>query len=150
MTARLIVCIGILVLANTARAGDSDEHAKLIGSWEAIGSGKEAGTIWTLVQADSKMSITQSHDGQKVLYVECSMGGAVCEVKESGKPTKVSMWFNGPKLVEMEVRGSDVLKRRFQASEDGATLQIEVIPVAPGGKADLLQLKRLTAAADRR
>jgi hypothetical protein len=63
-------------------------------------------------------------------------------VKEAGKPMKVSIWFNGPKLVIMETRGKDVLKRRFQATDDGKEIEMETIPIVPQGKTEVVRLHR--------
>ena len=65
-----------------------------------------------------------------------------CDVKEAGKPMKVSIWFNGPKLVMMETRGNDVLKRRFHATDDGMGIDLETIPIVPQGKTEVVRLQR--------
>jgi len=72
---------------------------------------------------------------------QCNTVGKECSEKHG----KVSMWFNGPKLVVMETRGSDVVKRRFEASADGGALEMEVIPIAPSGKTEKVALKRVTS-----
>jgi hypothetical protein len=56
------------------------------------------------------------------------------------------MWFNGPKLVVMEVRGSEVLKRRFHATDDGSATEVESIPIVPQGKSELVRLTRAPAS----
>src|SRR3954451_9767483 len=123
--------IGMLALAIPAAAGDLEQRQKLAGAWE---DGGAAPKTWVLEETSENMRITESANGEKLVEYECNTLGKECEVKELGKHAKVSMWFNGPKLVAMEVRGNDVLKRRFQASEDGAGMKIEVIPIAPAGK----------------
>jgi hypothetical protein len=53
------------------------------------------------------------------------------------------MWFNGPKLVELETKGKEVVKRRFAVAGEGDTLEIEVIPIEPAGKTETLRFRRL-------
>jgi hypothetical protein len=136
--------IGMLALAVPAVAGDLEQRQKLAGSWQESGA---APKTWILEETGDNVRITETANGQKLVEYECNTLGKECEVKESGKHAKVSMWFNGPRLVAMEVRGNDVVKRRFQASEDGAGMKIEVIPIAPAGKPEVIELKRLTTAA---
>jgi len=140
----LIFAIGTLALAIPAAAGDLEQRQKLAGSWQNSGAGPET---WILEVTGDQMRITESAKGEKVVEYECNTLGKECEVKELGKHAKVSMWFNGPRLVAMEVRGNDVLKRRFEASEDGAGMKVEIIPIAPAGKTETLQLKRVVTAA---
>jgi hypothetical protein len=47
------------------------------------------------------------------------------------------MWFNGPKLVELETRGAQVVKRRFSITGDGDTMDLETIPIVPTGKSEI-------------
>jgi hypothetical protein len=67
--------------------------------------------------------------------ISCNTEGQECKVKESGEPAKVSFWYNGPMLVMMEQRhGNDfVTKKRFKTSDDGKTLSMEVVYIAPPG-----------------
>jgi hypothetical protein len=58
-------------------------------------------------------------------------------------PQKVSMCFNGPKLVELETRGNQVVKRRFTVTGDGDTMDLETIPIVPTGKSETTHLRRV-------
>ena len=69
--------------------------------------------------------------------------GRECEIKDSGRQAKVSMWFSGPKLVELETKGSEVVKRRFALSGQGDTMELEVIPIVPVGRSETKLLKRI-------
>jgi hypothetical protein len=66
--------------------------------------------------------------------------------QQEGKPVKVTMWFNGPKLLVMGLRGSQVLKRRFHATDDGSAMEVESIPIVPQGKPESVRLKRTPAS----
>jgi hypothetical protein len=43
----------------------------------------------------------------------------------------MSMWFNGPKLIELETTGNQGVKRRFTVTGDGDSMELETIRVAP-------------------
>jgi len=139
---------GLLVLAY-GWAGDdhSEKRAKLAGAWQAPADGKDAGAIWSIEDRDDRLRITQTLKGEKILDLNCSTEGQECQATDSGKNVKVVMWFNGPKLVEMETHGSEVIQRHFQPSDDGATMQVEVTRMDTGGKPEPVQLKRLDQAA---
>jgi len=132
----------VLGVAVTAATPDRE---KLIGAWESQGAG-DAKTVWTLSANGDSIHITQSENDRKISDVECNTGGRECEMKQAGKPVKVSMWFNGPKLVVMEVRGSEVLKRRFHATDDGSAMELELIPIVPQGKSELVHMTRASAS----
>jgi hypothetical protein len=70
-----------------------------------------------------------------------------CDVKTAGKKATVSLWFNGPRLVEMETKGSDVVKRRFTILPQGDVMEMEVIPIVPSGKTESVQFKRAQLTA---
>ena len=50
----------------------------------------------------------------------------------------------------METRSSEVVKWRFHVVGDGDTLELEVIPIAPGGKSEVIHMSRLSREADRK
>jgi hypothetical protein len=141
-----ILCFGVLNLP----ADDRTDRGKLAGKWQpAAGEKTEYGT-WTLEENNGSIRVTQESNGQKIAEYECSTAVRECDIKEGGHAAKLSMWFNGSKLVQMRTRGSEVVKRRFHITGDGDTLELEVIPVAPGGKPDLVHMSRLHAEADRK
>lgn len=72
----------------------------------------------------------------------CNTLGKECKVKSGGHTTTVSFWFNGPKLVELETRGSTVTRRRFELADSGKTLNIELSPIVPEGKSEILAFAR--------
>jgi hypothetical protein len=57
------------------------------------------------------------------------------------------MWFNGPTLVQIRTRGSEVIKRRFHVTSDRGTHELEIIPIAPGGKTEIVRMSRCQTAA---
>ena len=142
MSGRLIALIGAAVCA-TLSGDDLSDRAKLTGTW----SDKDAGLTWVVEQKGDSIHITQSHNDQQLSQVECNVDGHECQVKDASHTTKVMMWFSGPKLVQMETKGSEVIKRQFSASDD--SLEIEVIPIVPDGKPQVVKLKRIKLAAAR-
>lgn len=74
-------------------------------------------------------------DGDKVIAdYSCNINGQQCDVKEEGHSTKVTLYYNGPKLVQITERGNDVEKRTFLMGQDGKTMQVEIIPLSSQGK----------------
>jgi hypothetical protein len=132
---------GILFFVTVFALQADDGRSRLVGTW-ASGASADARGTWVLTAPGEAMHITYLQNDQKVSEFECNTVGRECQSKQSGKPVKVSMWFNGPKLVVMETRGSDVVKRRFHVSDDGQKLELETIPIVPQGKSETVQLTR--------
>jgi hypothetical protein len=137
-----IITLSTLLLASTAFADDDSSRSKLIGRWQQTGKG-EFGSTWALEErpADS-IHVTNSSGAQTVAEFECNTEGKECALNGAGRKSRISMWFNGPKLVELETRGSQVVKRRFSIAGDGDTMDLEIIPIAPPGKTETLHFKR--------
>jgi hypothetical protein len=108
----------------------------LAGSWES-----PDGVRWVLnSKGDDAIHVSEFDHERKVAEFECNTIGKECDVKDGGKAAKVTMYFNGPMLVMMETRGSDVVKRRFRA--DGDLLEVDTMPIVPAGKTETAKLAR--------
>ena len=143
MRLRWLWTVGVIfVLVGALRGGD-DVRSKLIGSWCNATDGNSSGSVWSLEDRGESIRIIQLLGGQKIADVECNTMGRECEVKDSGRHVKVSMWFNGPKLVQMETRGAEITKRSFAILKEGDAMEIEVIPIAPAGKTEVVHLQRV-------
>ncbi|HEY1754647.1 MAG TPA: hypothetical protein VGG72_04580 [Bryobacteraceae bacterium] len=144
MSFRIVCLIGFIgaSLGSIAFADDSTDRAKLAGTWESNGAVK---AVWILESQGDGFHITNSQGDKKVVEFVCSLGKE-CEVKDAGRKVKVTLFFNGPKLVVLETRGDEVVKKRFGAVETGDTLELEVIPVAPDGKTETVHFKRVPNA----
>ena len=138
----------VFVLAAAVLGDDSADRDKLIGKWQQSSGDRGGGEVWSLETVGDSLRMTHSL-GQKTDEFSCNIMGHDCEVKLSGKRAKVSLWFNGGMLVELETRGAEVLKRRFKATGDDA-LQIETIPINPGGKPEMDRFKRVSVSAERK
>lgn len=143
-----LTAILLLSFSAEALADDQSDHEKLIGSWELQGAAQSSPvSSWTFSAAKDSMQVTQVDNGQKVADFACDTVGTPCEIKTAGKKAMVSMWFNGPLFVEMETKGSDVVKRRFKILPQDETMEMEVIPIVPSGKTETFQFKRAQLAA---
>ncbi len=131
LTAFIGACLGSIAFAD-----DSAERAKLTGTWQGEGQ-----AVWIFEHQGDAFHIVNSQGDKKIAEFACNLGKE-CEVKDGGRKVKVTLFFNGAKLVVLETKGEEVLKRRFGAVETGDTLELEVIPVVPDGKTETLRFKR--------
>jgi hypothetical protein len=143
-----------MVLAGVAVAA---ERPDLNGTWQLDPSrsqGSEAKVkayTLTLRQTEDDValseSITDNAGKERKADIQCKTDGGECKVKQG----TVSLWYDGASLVLMEVRrnNTNVVKRRFQTSEDGKTLTMEIAPIAPPGqKVETLTFTKQAAAAN--
>jgi hypothetical protein len=121
-----------------------EQREKLFGRWQLAASSTQAvESVWILERKGDSVRATYSEGARQRLIFECAPTGRDCEATDEGKRANVSLWFNGAALVELETKGSEVVKRVFVAGENGGTLQIEIIPVVPEGKAQKALFKRV-------
>jgi hypothetical protein len=132
----VIVCAAA---ASISWADDFADREKLAGSWES-----PDGARWVLDSKADAIHVTEFDHDRKVSEFECNTVGKECPVKDAGKGAKVTMYFNGPRLIVMETRGSEVRKLRFHATGD--QMEFEVIPIVPQGKAETAKLSRAVVA----
>jgi hypothetical protein len=150
MLFRLAVFGSFLCLAAAnVPADEAADRARLTGTWQPKAGEKSDCGTWTFEDDNGSIRVTEESNGQKIAAYECNTMGKECAIKEGGHSAKVTMWFNGPKLVEMRTRGAEVVKRRFQVTE-GDVLELEVIPIAPAGKPEVIHMGRLHLDADRK
>ena len=112
------------------RAWTPDENSSYSGKWQAGDKSSEL----IVQQTGDSIHVTEQRGGKMVCDYTCNSKGTNCNFKEEGKKATVSLYFNGPKLVEIRTRGDEVMKRRFGLKDDGKTLEVEVMPIAPAGK----------------
>jgi|SRR5579863_5200707 hypothetical protein len=143
----LTACFGAF-LGSIALADDSTERAKLTGTWQSSTGEKGIATkaVWVLESKGDSMHIINSQGDKKMAEYACTLDGKECEVKDGGRKVKVTLYFNGPKLVVLETKGDEVVKRRFGTAE-GDTLELEVIPMVPDGKTETLHFQRVQNGA---
>lgn len=151
MNVRIVITgaalLGVTMCA-TAWAGDDPEveRAKLAGKWEMKSeAAAEKTPVWVVEDKGLSIHITRLMGAEKVSDFECELGKE-CKVKDSGKSVTEQIYFNGPKLVEIETKGGEVVKRRFEAATEADTMQVEVMPLVPAGKTETLLFKRASAS----
>ena len=138
-----IVTLSALLLAGSAFTGEDSSRDRLMGRWQQSDRNGETKSTWVLESARGSIHVTNSNGTQTVAEFKCNTVGKECAGTDAGRPSKVSMWFNGPKLVELETRGTQVVKRRFSTTVDGDTMELETIPIVPAGKSDITHFKRI-------
>jgi hypothetical protein len=134
--------LGVFLLGSIALADDYDDRAKLSGKWQLeSATSAEKAQVWLVEDKGASIHIVQSVGDQKIAEFECPLAQE-CKAKESGKSVTVTVYYNGPRLVEMETRGKETFKRRFGLGKKADTIEVEVIPVVPAGDTEMLVFKR--------
>ena len=129
-----VVLSGILAAPMFGQA--SNAQPDVSGTWVG-GAGK-----MILNEKDGKLHLQSFNGNSLASDYTCALDGSECAIKEAGHSEKVMVYFNGPKLVEIKERGSDTGKRRFTLSQDGKTLQVEVVPLNSDQKPETLTFQR--------
>jgi hypothetical protein len=134
--------VSVLVLTGVALADVYELRDKLLGSWHVEAAGTKEASTWVLQASGEGLHVANTSGAKTVVDFECKMAQE-CDIKDSGKRAKVTMYFNGANLVETETIGSRVLKRRFAVTGDGNTMELELIPIEPQGKTETVVFKRV-------
>jgi len=110
------------------------------GTWQidmARSQGVEAkvkGMTLVFHQTGEEVSMTETiteNDGkERKLDLQCKTDGNRCKTKIGS----ASLWYDATALLIMEERKNVVLRRRFQPSEDGKSLAVEITQMAPPGQ----------------
>jgi hypothetical protein len=144
LTRLTIVPLLVAFTPPEAAADDGSARARLVGAWQPQEPAAKENGVWTLERKDGDvLHITYSLGDEKRIDFECSTKGGECDVKDAGKPAKVSLWFSGAKLVELETKGQEVVKRRFAVTAEGDSMELEVIPISPEGKTETMHFRRM-------
>ncbi len=133
------------MISPPAFAEDTADRAKLNGAWQQQGAGAGQ-SVWTIEETSAGMRVTSSQGEKKVAEFVCDFARE-CEAKDAGKKVKVTLYFNGGKLVVMETKGDQVVKRRFGFGDTADVMELEMIPVAPAGKSEMIHCTRVATAA---
>ncbi|MCC6537124.1 MAG: hypothetical protein IT162_06210 [Bryobacterales bacterium] len=130
MTRAILLALGAMPFLCAA------ERPDFTGNWRQEGG--QGGTI-TITQSEEELSISSKAGAGT--EVKCALRGQSCKAIVDGERVSVSYWFNGPMLVEMATGGKQkdrAVKTRRKLAEDGQTMEVEVMPIAPPGKAEKL------------
>jgi hypothetical protein len=148
MGARL-VGLAVVAVSIAAFGQESDDRQKIIGTWQLQTATGSPGETWVFEDKGGKLHVSCTRNSEKFADFECNTTGGDCATKVNGRDAKVSMWFNGAKLVQLETRGSDVIKRHFAVAGEGEAMELEVIPVVPSGKPEVFRFKRVQLSTGR-
>jgi hypothetical protein len=129
---RLVILL-FTVGAGMALAASAPGLCALCGTWR---SPSDQSVKWVFAQDGDKLHVQEVNGAKVKADFTCNLEGKECAIKDSGHSEKVSLYLNGQTLVELCTRGNNVVKRRFALGNDGKTLDVEVMPVAPPGRVD--------------
>jgi hypothetical protein len=118
------------------------EKPNLSGSWHCdtskstIHQARLSDLIWVIDQKDEALHISEiakNADGKEVKTdFDCTTDGKECSTTLDGQPAKISFYFNGAMLVEMDYKGrnrENIVKKRLQLADDGKSMNVELIRV---------------------
>ena len=144
----LVISLTSLLFAGVVLAADDATREKLTGQWQQT-DGSSDKTTWTLKDSGDSIHVTSAGEPQAAGDFDCNTVGKECAVKVAGHKAKVSMWFNGATLVELETTGNDVVKRQFKVTGDGDTMEMETKAISPAGKDETTHFRRVSAVASK-
>jgi len=125
-----VLLCGFLMAA--AALAQDDDRPDLSGKWQTSGGGDSG-----ILKIEAKDDSLHYAEAARNVEFDCTTDGKECSITDGGHKAKVSLWYNGGSLVMLETKGNDVVKRRFTLT-NGSTLEMEVIPIVPPGKAGKL------------
>ena len=146
----------VLLFTLTLTAAVAADHPALGGMWvldpshSEIGVSKIKSATLSINQQPEAVDLSETvtgADGKEITSeISCNTAGETCKIKDHGQ-VEVSFWYNGSMLVMSEMRhGHDwIVKRRLKPSDDGHTLTIEVIHLAPTQETETLTFTRRAA-----
>lgn len=143
----LAVALSTLLLAGLALAVDDADRAKLAGKWQQSEGNGGPGATWTLANMGDSIHVIISNPTETIEEFDCNTLGKECAIKNAGHKSKVSLWFNGAALIELETTGNQVVKRKFVVTGNGDTMDLETIPITPSGQPGTAHFKRATSGA---
>jgi len=112
-------------LAPTCLADTQTDRDHLVGSWVQTGGNN----AWVIDNCPDGLHITQLEGTSPVADFQCNTEGQACNVKIGGHKATVSMYYNGPALVQLETKGSRIVKRKFSVLPSGKAMKVEVTPM---------------------
>lgn len=148
----LLIILGLVGCAAWAQDGKPN----LSGTWQldadkSEGSAARSSVLTWLIQekADSIEMKQVEKDGsgreKQLAAFTCGIGGKECAFKDSDGSVKALFWYNGPMLVEMKTHNTHVSKYRMKLGDDGKTLNVEMLSIAPASdKSEHLVFTKLT------
>jgi len=113
-----IGAVSLPLMADTQTDRDS-----LVGTWNENGGAHG----WVIESSAKGLHMTQLEASAPIADFTCATDGHDCDIKISGKKGKVSLYYNGSALIQLETKGDLITKRKFTINGDG--LKVEVTPM---------------------
>lgn len=139
MWIRLLLLSALSLVALSAE-DEVAERKRLLGAWRVDGAAIPE--TWTLEDVGDALHVFRSAQGKVDFDLLCATKGQDCNGKDEGHKVKVSTYYNGPILVELETRDGNVTKRRFIHEGKTDRLVIDTQPLSGDGKSSRLELVR--------
>lgn len=138
-----VTAFAMLLFCIPAFSDDAAARAQLIGTWQQLDDAGKVTSVWILESKGASLHISHSQGGEKLSECDCKPTGADCQGMASGQKATVTMYFNGPTLVQFETVGAEVTRRQFKVADQPGMMDLEVTPITGSGKAETVHLKRL-------
>ncbi len=119
------------------------DNAAVTGSWTQNGGGAS----WVIRAIPGGLHITQTDHAATIADFDCHTDGQDCSVKIGGHKATVSIYYNGAALIELETKGSEIVKRRFDVQPSGAAMKIEVTTMSGKVETEHLEFQRAADGA---
>ena len=141
-----IICFfGLLAAAATAQ----QSKPNFSGKWELnagkseLHGGKASAVNIAIEQKGASIHVLKTmkaaNGKESVTEFTCTTDGKDCDAKVY----KVSLWYDGAALVEMDVSDDLVSKSSMTLGEDAKTISVTVTYIAPQGEAEKLVLDKM-------
>ena len=141
----------LTVFLGGAFSADRPDRGRLVGAWQGMSvADSNNGTVWVIEDKGNTLHLMRSEGSRKIEEFECSTSGHECSGRDSGRKTIVSMWFNSGVLVQMETKGSEVVKRRFAVADQGDSMEIQTVLITPTGPTETARFTRLASVVSTR
>jgi len=129
------------VIAQEARPNLSGKWQFNAGKSE-LHSGKTNAISLAIESKGSTIHVTKTvtaNGKDSVVEYNCSTDGADCDAKGA----KVSLWFDGASLVEMDVAGDAITKSSMKLAPGGKAISVTVSYISPKADSDTLVLDKM-------
>ena len=137
--------IGLFAIAAIAQ----DSKPNFSGNWQLnsgkseLHSGKTASETLKIEQKGASIHVvrtTKASDGKEtVTEFNCTTDGKDCDAKGA----KVSLWYDGKDLVEMDIGSEVVTRTRMSLAPDGKSINCETSFISPQSDGDKIYLEKL-------
>ena len=132
----------LFLIAFAAAAAFAADRPELNGTWQLSShhEGKLKFETLLIQQTPDGVKISESGAKERTVDVACAVDGHGCKLKEG----EISFWYDGPALVMMEIHHNRdvVTETRLVLSDDGKTLNLEMIHVSPSGSSSTYTFRK--------